>query len=361
MKHQSTGNHQVYTTSGIRFRPLIAASLAVALGVSVASATNTVIDGNSEATLSNEATFSQDADLLVVEGGKAGVSVNLTANTHPSLQMQGHTLTFDGEQLNKEGQSEKIYGIFIDNESQHNFSVTGSASASLIFRGFEDGSKLQVIRNNASKTLTFTNVSILVGDDKTGGLKYGIQNNLSGVSYDFGAAGTIFKTITGDAATRGREEPAAATDAKAAVGALISGGANFAGKLTFESITGGSSAAAAEANANGANAYGLVTNAATLDLGQGEIIFTKIDGGAKKSNGGEKDGSVFAIVNSGNSAIKNGTIAITAIGESNTDAKYILQNQSGTLTFTNASIIAGDKGNFASTAGILSNIAGVSY
>lgn len=363
MKHQSTGNHQVYTTSGIRFRPLIAASLAVALGVSVASAASDQANLTASASLDDNKTIAQK-DLVEVTKevsgvmGKAGILANIET-TDAALTMADHSITFSGTGI---AGAENIYGILLHKDSKHSLTFSSAQSALIHFDGFADGSKLHAIQNStADKTLTFDKVSILVGEDKIDGVKYGIQNNLSGVSYGFGAAGTTFSAITGDAATAGGEGLAAATEAKAAVGVLVTEKTNFAGKLTFQGITGGSSAAATGDNANGANAYGLVTNAATLDLGQGEIIFTAINGGAKKTSSSGKDGSAFGIFNDGASTIQNGTITIIAIGTSDALSKYILQNQSGTLTLTDASIIAGSKGEFASTAGILSNIAGVSY
>lgn len=353
MKHQSTSNHQVYTTSGIRFRPLIAASLAVALGVSVASAENAEITSKTSAFIEENVNISKSEELLAVPNSqeKSGIVVNLDGEAN-ALEMQGHSLIFDGTNL-----SEKVNGIFVKDESKNDFWVSSKNHTLIAFQNFSDGSKLRVIRNNASQSLTFHNVSVLVGEDHLNGVRYGIQNNLSGVNYDFGSTGTFFDLISGDSSQTSVEK-------RAAVGVLITNKTKFSGNLTFRGVMGRSVDAnnsEPSGDGTGGSAYGLIMSDAELDLGEGKIAFSAIAGG--NGNGSGKKGNAYAIFNNGTSTIKNGAIAITTIGGGDTADKYILQNQGSILTFTNVSIIVGDDAGKADSTlyGIYHNLEGAKY
>lgn len=263
------------------YKPLIATSLALALGVSVASATTNAII-TADATLSSDSTIA--ASNLLTDGDNTAGILFKTTSSPATLTMNGN-LSIDAVTST----DKNAYGILIDstNTQKNTFSATAFKTISIAGVTTTDAAKeAYVFKNAGSGAVEFVNTGIAAGTSASG--SFGIYNNIAGAKYNFGTAGTTFTSATTQ-------------------GIVIADSATFEKNLTFTAVTGGAGtdgAAGANANDNGSNgiaggnAYGITatTDGKTLTL-DGNITFTDITGGAG-GNGG--NGNATGDTNGGN-------------------------------------------------------------
>lgn len=300
------------------YKPLIATSLAVALGVSVAGATGVSLgaSGNIEAGAISDATQFQ---ITSTNDSVAGILVKPSAPSAAITATVKGNVTLASSVLTSTTQN--AYGIYVNNgTNQTTFSGDGAAFKTISIAGVTagEGKEAYIFKNAGSGVTEFNKVGLVAGALPTTNAptNFGIYAGLDGAKFDFGSAGTTF--------------------ASAEQGIIVANNASFENNLTFTVITGAAGtkgANGANANDNGADgtaggkAYGITATAdgKTLNL-NGNITFSAITGGAGGAGG---DGHATGDTNGGNGGAGGDAYGIYLSG---TNGLTIAG--SGVITFT---------------------------
>lgn len=372
------------------YKPLIATSLAIALGVSVASGANAAITANAQ--LDSNKTINT-ANLVTDGDNTSGLLFKATASG-ATLTMNGN-LTIDAITST----DKNAYGILIDKTNTQAIGFTATAFKTISIAGVTASGKdkeAYVFKNagtgsSANGVVTFTKVGLVAGALPSGTgvttpTNFGIYAGLDGAKFDFGSAGTTF--------------------ASAEQGIIVANNASFENNLTFTAVTGATGTKGADgANANdngadgtaGGNAYGITATAdgKTLNL-NGSITFDAITGGNGGAGGAGNDtgdtnggnggagGDASGIYLSGTNGLTiagSGVITFTAVTGGNGGAggakknsgtagaqgsagsAYIINNASAgkTLALNGVMIQAGSGTGDAGFTGITTNLANAKF
>lgn len=173
-----------------RFKPLIAASLAIALGVSVASADFTAgnaVDRNvtieeGEATIGTTTPITSNK-------GVAGIAVIPTNTATVTLNADVTIGTIANDTENK-----NAYGIFVNDTTAttNDVSFTGNHTITIAAPTVVTGTgKAYIYANEGASTISFTGgARIIAGTLSDSGVStsFGIYSNLDGANYEFGSS-----------------------------------------------------------------------------------------------------------------------------------------------------------------------------